>query len=421
MNSHSILKHFKSGNYDYIYIYFKYKGKLIRINTDQKYLEGMHRKDLYYSAKMADYEYLNQIIMNLHKKVEQYILRKLSYVDSKRISVSQKECLHYLKTGEFDISTNEPLQQTKKLTFIAYYDQFIEYKRIELNDSPSMKDYKSLKNALLDYETTNNLKLTFDTINDKDFFNRFKNYLATKHVNGKSKGELNNNTTHKRFSSLKTFMRWIQEKEIFVFKLVLFDYKIQKYNTDFVTLDRDEIQQLQDLKIENSNWQKIIDVFICNCFMSLRFSDLSTMSKGKFLKDSDGDYYYQKRNEKTNRQIEIPITKSALKILQKYDFNLPVYTNQYFNRQLYKILVHYKLFPETIQKQELKDGEVKVSYYMKRELVTSHTCRRTFITMATNNNIGANTIMASTGHTQLSTLSKYVKANRNKQQLNIID
>jgi len=362
MNTHSTLKLYTSGKYNYIYVYYKLKGKTIKINTYQPYIEGMHRKDLLYNNKMSDYENLNQTIMNLKNKVDQYITYKLSYVDTKRIGVSQKECKNFLKTGEFTLSENVQPIPPRKLTFIDCYNDFIESKRIELRDSPSLKDYKSLLNALLDYQTTNSMKLTFNIVNDKDFFNKFRNYLGTKHKNGKSKGELNNNTVHKRFSSLKTFMSWIEEKDIFIFKHQLYKYKIQKFNTDFVTLNREEIRQLENLKIDNPYWQKIIDVFVCNCFMSLRFGDLQTFDKGKFIQDDDGDYYYQKQNEKTGKPIEVVITPTALNILKKYNFELPRYTNQYFNRQLYTILEHYKLFGEKVQKQELRDGKPAPKY-----------------------------------------------------------
>ena len=64
--------------------------------------------------------------------------------------------------------------------------------------------------------------------------------------------------------------------------------------------------------------------------------------------DEQGDYIYQKRNEKTNKDIEIVITQTALKILKEYDFNLPKLTNQYFNRELFKILEYYNLFPQIV-------------------------------------------------------------------------
>ena len=216
-------------------------------------------------------------------------------------------------------------------------------------------------------------------------------------------------------------MRFIEEKEIYTFKPALYLFKIQKFGTDFVTLDREEIRELENLKIDNQFWQKIVDVFVCNCFMSLRFSDLSTMEKGRFLMDEQGDYIYQKRNEKTNKDIEIVITQTALKILKKYDFNLPKLTNQYFNRELFKILEYYNLFPQIVKKTELKDGEPVATEFKKRELITTHTCRRSYITNCVSKNVSINAIQAATGHSQLSTLSKYVKRIRNKEQINAID
>jgi integrase len=426
MKWQSELKLFKSGEYEYIYVYYKFRSGIIRINTQNKYVKSYCNKDLTYNSNMPDYEELNKRTRRLMEKVDTYIFSRFQ---STAPSVSQRGCVEFIDSLHFDVETKKMVainrSKTKPVTnnkaVIEYYKEFIEYKRIELKDSPSLKDYRSLENALLDYQTHSGKKLTFEIINDKDFFNKFRNYLGTKHKGGKSKGLLNNNTVHKRFSSMKTFMRWLEEKEIFTFKHALYDYRIQKFNTDFVTLSREEIRQLENLKVDNPFWQKIIDIFVCNCFMSLRFGDLSSMEKGKFLQDEAGDYYYRKRNEKTNKEIEIPITPTAFRILEKYGFNLPHYTNQYFNRELFKILEHHKLFGEKIQKQELKDGKPVVKYYKKRDLVTSHTARRTFITLAIHNNVPLNAIQSSTGHSQLSTLSKYVKANRNKAQINKID
>ena len=425
MQRQSQLKVFKSGDYEYIYVYYKLRNGIIRINTENKYIKSYMNKDLSYNKNMPDYIKLNQKSERLQKKVDTYIFECFQ---STYPTVSQKQCLEMIDKLHFDtkskkiVSIERPKPQPKiKNNFLELFNEFESFKKTELLNKASLKDYKSLYNSLLDYQSEKKLIITCEMVNEKDFFNRFRNYLGIKHSVGKTKGELNNNTVHKRFSSLKTFLRWIEEKEIFVFRKSLYDYKIQKFNTDFVILNREEIRLLENLIINNPYWQKIIDVFICNCFMSLRFIDLQTFAKGKFLQDEDGDYYYVKKNEKTNRSIEIPITKTALAILKKYNFELPVYTNQYFNRELQSIFEHYNLFDEKIQKQELKNGEPSVKYYLKREMITSHTARRSYITNAITQNVGFNAIQASTGHTQLSTLSKYVKRNKNKAQMSAID
>ena len=137
----------------------------------------------------------------------------------------------------------------------------------------------------------------------------------------------------------------------------------------------------------------------------------------------DNRVYAFDGNNGTERYIysNIGAHHSALRILKKYDLRLPTYTNQYFNRTLFEILKHHKLFKEKIQKQEIRNGEPVVKYYLKRELITSHKARRSFITNANENKVSLSAIQASTGHTQLSTLSKYVKRKSNKQQLRAID
>ena len=255
MNTASKLKIFKSGDYTYLYIYYKFNGKLIRINTKQKFIKGMHKQDLFYNSRMENYEVLNKQIEALKFKVDRYIANKLQYQYKK---VDQKECSKFLRDGILPSSQPTlPIIQKKK-AFMDYFDEFYTFKDVELQNKPSLKDYKSLKNAFLDYEKANNVTLTFDTINDFEFFSKFRNFLYLKHSDdSKTLGDMNSNTVQKRISSLKTFMSYLQRKKYYIFDNELFKYKIQKFPTDFVTLDRGEISQLENLDITDKNWEKI--------------------------------------------------------------------------------------------------------------------------------------------------------------------
>lgn len=414
MNSVSVLKYYKSGNYEYIYIYFKHKGNIIRINTKQKYIKGCHKKDLYYNTKMHNYRLLNQELKNLQNKVDQYIVHKMQWW---RTEVTQKGCQHFIKTGNFDVDEHN-LQQhlikrsPKDKTLICHYEDFLLHKHEQFNGSASIKDYKSLGVALQKYQDTNSVILKLESINTTDFFNRLKNWFGENH---------NNNTTSKRIRNLKTFMLWVEKQELYNYKGYLYKYKVETYKPKYVTLNRKEIQELQDLKIEKKNWQKIIDIFVCNCFMGMRISDLMTMEKGEFHQDDDGSYYYTKVNEKTGEPILIEVTKTSLAIFKKYDFQLPIYSSQYFNRKLQGILKHYDLFNTKIKKPYMQGGKNKTKNFLKRELITSHTARRTYITLSISNKVPLNTIKLATGHTQLSTLSGYVNNERNKDAVQAID
>src|ERR1035437_4780138 len=119
--------------------------------------------------------------------------------------------------------------------------------------------------------------------------------------------------------------------------------------------------------------------FIFNCFMGLRISDLKKLTKADFLLDDDGDYKYASVNKKTGTTVSIPIIEIPLAILKKYDFNLPRYTGQYFNRQLQKILEHYKLFEDEVVVRRKVFKQEKDKKVMRRKIITSHTCRKSFI------------------------------------------
>jgi integrase len=85
----------------------------------------------------------------------------------------------------------------------------------------------------------------------------------------------------------------------------------------------------------------------------------------------------------------------------------PSYTNQYYNREIKKLFQKLNL-NKTI---ELKYDNVKKTRVIKSkwELITSHTARRTYISLNINKGIGIDTIMRTTGHNDFETLRIYIK------------
>jgi len=147
--------------------------------------------------------------------------------------------------------------------------------------------------------------------------------------------------------------------------------------------------------------------------MGMRWSDFSTIEKGVFQNNTEGNTSYIKVNEKTEETIIIPVLPTAKRILEKYQYKLPKYTQQYFNRTLKDILENHNLFDTEIPKKKRQLGKIEPTSFKKRELISSHTCRRTFITLAVSANVPLNAIMLATGHTQLKTLQKYAKKQQN--------
>lgn len=98
---------------------------------------------------------------------------------------------------------------------------------------------------------------------------------------------------------------------------------------------------------------------------------------------------------------------SSYEIGEKYEFNFKGYTNQVFNRELKDLLLKYDLFSEPYTQTYYQKGR-KTHTAPKREFVSSHTGRKTFISMLCECNFDVFAIMGMTGHKRVDTLKYYV-------------
>ncbi|MBA7514991.1 Tyrosine recombinase XerC [subsurface metagenome] len=419
MKTQSEIKIQKVRDYKYIVIYYKLKNCLIRINTKERYIEGKHQKDLYYNSKMENHQTLNRRIRDLKMKIDAYIALELYKIVPQ---IDQKDCLRFIEEDYYKDNFGRTEQIDNK-TVLEHFTEFYSEKETELLNTASLKDYKSFENAIRDFETYYNKTLTLDGINSTEFLFKLRNFFTIRHPkNFKTRGNLNDNTIAKRISSFRSFMSYIEEKGIYSFNQKLYKAKtVKRYTPQNIALSKEDIELLINTKWKNKFHQKIIDVFVMNCFMGLRWSDIVTLEKGSFIQDEDGDWEYHKTNEKTDVDIIVPILPTALQILEKYDWKLPKYTNQYFNRALKDILVEYKLLEETVKKKRVKGGEITVDEYKRNELISTHTCRRTFITLAITHNVPLNAIQGASGHMELKTLQKYAKHIMDKEAFGKMD
>ena len=421
VKTQSELKLVDNNGYKHIIIYYKYKNQMLRVQTNNKYIKSYVQKDLYYNSGMENYRKLNERTKELKGRVDEYIRRQLAEPFP---TISQKECLAFIDeknyqkiyNGQYlritDHITEQPEEQESK-TVLQHFTDFFKLKKKELkNQYHSYKKYITLENQLKDYESKNQ-SLTFELINNELFLYSFRDYLIGIGYN--------DNSANMKLKNLKTFLKWIQKQKIYSFNPNIFDVSVSTYENNVITLNDAEIGQLMELDIQNPNWQKIIDLFVLNCFLGLRHSDLYTLNSHDFVKDQDGDIMLVKDTKKTDEKIIVPVIEPALSILKKYDNNPPKFSNQYFNRELKKVLRKYELFPELVKVRRNVNGQDKGKYIEKRELITSHTCRKSFVTMAVNKKVPVNAIMLATGHKKLTTIQAYLHKETDKEKFRALE
>ncbi|MCM1078281.1 MAG: site-specific integrase [Bacteroidales bacterium] len=194
-----------------------------------------------------------------------------------------------------------------------------------------------------------------------------------------------------------------------------------------IYLTKAELQALYDMRLRGEE-AKVRDVFLVGCYTSQRYSDYSRIRQGN-ISFHDGIGIITLTQQKTGTEISIPILDdNLLRILEKYDYNLPYLSNYQLNKGIKTIVERLsKKVPSfavelptrltKIQQRMEQDnkvvfkrnerGEVLIPRY---SLVTTHTARRTGITlMYLDKILDTHEMMSISGHKTESVFFDYIK------------
>lgn len=302
------------------------------------------------------------------------------------------------------LTVKKPIDSKK--IFFDSFNQFIEVKKNEKRERTIQK-YNTLIEHLRNFEKSSHYKLSFDKIN-LQFYEKFTAYLMNDLLHS-------NNTIGKYISSLKTFLHWAVERG-FNTHFDFTKFKVFNDKSDIVVMSEDELMKLyyldfntvdikeKNLSVETLN--KVRDVFCFQAFTGQRFSDIESLKRDDIKNDSWYLHTY-----KTKDIIEIPLTPLAKEILNKYKNDskpLPVISHQKTNN-IIKDACELAEINEPLTVVKYRGKERIETKKPKYNFITTHTARRTFVTLSLEKGMKADTIMEITGHTSYKTFKKYVK------------
>ena len=414
-----------------IVIQCTYNRKVFRYNAfkvPEKYFDK-RSKTLKPCDTLFDINIEQERIRNLVGKVNAalvHIIPKLQEGESITKAMVDNYILHHI-----DTPTQAPKQQNLITDFEEWIEDYQKRKkqedRLSGNDRrqhPSVKDYISCKNLLKDFEHDNREEkpLTFGDMN-RDFFVELMDYAydprPAKDGDYKylTEGELVNKTLQKRFDSLFTFMKSYYGESAMK---GLEKPKLENTPPEIVRLDIEELSQLIHAPIKEPNFIKVRDYFLFLCHTGLRFGDFIRLDK---------TYYKQKDNkielqaQKNFGECKIYLVDIAKRIAEQYNFEFRDYTNQALNRAIKQMLEQYELLSEPHTKTYYQQGR-KTYTAPKRDFISTHTGRKTFISMAFENDIDTLAVMGMTGHKKIDTLKHYADKfgkDRDKKMMGLND
>ncbi len=368
--------------------------------------------------KVEGHEIVNQRIDELEERVDRMITHLLLQDPDMEITAT---VIDKAIAEENELKSNAEKAKNKKTSFTSDFDEYINKKKvikhkediergIERKLHPTVKDYISVCNAIKDYEYYSHTTTRLNDITE-EWMEKFIEFLTVSHEDTKKhtytcKGNMCNKTINKRLDCLANFV-WRYYKDVDKAEVVKSKKLDDSIKSDILRLYKDELTTLADMPLSNDDDIRIRDFFVFICLTGLRFSDFSTIDKSNFI--YNGRFWTLRLfTQKTVKKAEIPLTERAYSIALKYGFRFDNYCNQVFNKTLKKFLKKYDLYGESYLAVRHVRRKLEKKIILRRDKISAHTGRRTFISILIENGVSINRVMAMTGHTNEHTLKIYV-------------
>lgn len=330
-----------------------------------------------------------------------------------RITSKLGEILTYAKINGINPTVDFVLQELKKNREyelrsyrIDVFDALDRYiiEKTPIVSSDQAKDYRTLRKHLIAFKDYSSQPITFHNLNLL-FYNEFMDYLFYKVVKPNGSIGLLTNTAGKIIRLLKGFVNYQITKGTIPL-IDLKHFKVVEEESDTIYLSEKELSVIYNLDLsDDKQLEEVRDVFITGCFTGLRYSDLSTLSPEHIDLDNENINLKQR---KVHKAVIIPMIDYVPEILKKYNYDLPKISRYIFNERVKELGQRAEL-RQKIEVVRKKGKEREKRVYEKWEMISSHTCRRSFCTNMYLSGFPAGELMRISGHKSPSAFMRYIK------------
>lgn len=265
-----------------------------------------------------------------------------------------------------------------------------------LTQSPNtLRTYRTSLRHLRDLQKIDGYAVDFATVGS-GFAERFARYLLTQR-------NLVDSAVHKNLFRLKHFLTWAIDNG---FPVIADPKKFgwQHREQDILTLTRAEVQRLSDLDLSaRPALDNARALFLLGVYTGLRFSDVAAIRPEHIQDDR-----LRLTTQKTRTTLTVPVRPEARPLLARVsEGTLRPLTNQKLNGHL-KELASLAEIDAPTERVRYAGGQRRATTAPKYEFVTTHTARRTFVTLALEAGVRPEVVMRITGHKSLSAFRRYV-------------
>ena len=383
-----------------IYLVVRVAGRQVKLSTGVRvYPEqwNKEKQEAYVSVRLSELDNRNNEIAN--KKIndmkvcfleyKKYLCENPNLIDDS-ISILREKL--YKGNNKRMAKKQDILATLQMLKLVEEQDKEESTKNLKCN----------LIKQFAEFLKESSIKDSWDNMN-LETFNTYKNKLIEK--------RLAPNTINTKFKYLKSVLHVASKRNDIPFdwnksNLDSFDFVKDKTNTTKrkqkqVVFTEEQIKQLYLFKPENKLIEEIKDVFVLQCLVGQRISDMSKFFNGGYtINDNNTITIIQK---KKNEMATIPLFDEAKEILSKYKNGLenPYILKESYNGRLndtIRNICKELNFDEKIEYEKQRGLERMIKTDPFYKLVHTHTARHTFITIMCLNNVPKDITIIATGH-----------------------
>lgn len=302
-----------------------------------------------------------------------------------------------------------PVREDLPTTLVGFCERYVEECKTgarlaenghhmgELKASSTQKQYKYFVNKIKGYETDRNTTVALGEVNTA-FVADFRAWLME---NG-----LKTNTIASYNRLLYVFLHAAERKGLV--NTVAIDVPSLSFNApDAVYLTQERLNILWGMEFGDETLNRIRDTFLVGCETGQRYSDYKRITIDDVVRMKDGSECVKITQKKTGKTLFVPMSARLRTILERGKGRRSYCTDR-FNRGIKEVcrLAGFTEIVEVTASYGLQREKQHVPFY---ELVSSHTARRTAATLMYLAGCPLADIMALTGHSEESTLRKYLR------------
>jgi integrase len=335
----------------------------------------------------------------------------------------------------------------EKVTLSQAWDKLILLKK-NIVTSATLSIYRTTFDHLSMYCSLKGRELDWNLF-EPDFYNYWNNYFIDECENQYGDTGLSNNTIGKYFKTLKQFLNWAVEKG-YHNDLSYKRYKIVREEVNINPLSENDLAKIVwfcDNKENNLRLRKVGSLFVFLATTGMRFSDGQNLKWSNLYYTGEGDINSQViriTTQKTSQGLIIPLSGYSIKELVRnatefggsdkmiseilkpnndlFDFGdireyfknevdldkslLPQISSVKFNKYIKEVAKACGFF-EPITVVRKIGSKVDSRSFRRWEKISSHDCRRTFITLSLKKGMRPEMVMSITGHKSYKTMLRY--------------